>query len=121
VQRVLADVTPAFASVPVMTDDVRVNGSQVKTKGISVPVGQSKTVDVLLLSDGPTSGPWTVSAQVLTGQGMPTDLSFAFDRKTGQNGEKLHLTVTANVAGAKPFLVTSTLGTQKSYWVGVVN
>jgi hypothetical protein len=53
--------------------------------------------------------------------GLPsTALSFAFDRDAGINGEKLHLTITANQAGATPFVVTSTLGTQQTFWAGIV-
>lgn len=115
------DATPYFVSVPVMTDDISVVGRPGPTKGITIPVGQSKTVDVLLLSDGPTSGPWSLTARVIVGQGAPGDLGFAFDRTTGQNGEKLHLTITKNAAGAKPFIVFSTLGAKKTYWIGLVN
>ena len=59
----------------------------------------------------------------LTGQ-APT-LEFAWDRNTGVNGEKLHLTVkvtsaAALVKGAHPFTITSTLGKTKVSWPSLV-
>jgi hypothetical protein len=118
----MADAGPYFASVPVMNDAVTFQTYQTyTTKGVLVPVGQSVAVEVQLLSDGPTSGPWGVSAAVMPSSGLPsTALSFAFDRDAGINGEKLHLTITANQAGATPFVVTSTLGTQQTFWAGIV-
>jgi hypothetical protein len=115
----MADAGPYFVSVPVMNDAVTYE--TVSTKGVLVPVGKSVTVEVQLLSDGPTSGPWGVSAAVMPSSGLPsTALGFAFDRDAGTNGEKLHLTITANQAGATPFVVTSTLGTQQTFWAGLV-
>lgn len=111
------DGTPYFASVPIMTDVVHATAN-VATKGVKVAVGQSKTIEVQLFSDGPTSGPWTVSAKIAPGS--PPNATFAFDRTTGQNGEKLHLTVTATAAGTTAFIVTSTLGTRHTFWAGFV-
>jgi len=109
--------TPYFASVPIMNDEVSPPGDY-PTKGIQIAVGQSKTVDVQLWSDGPTSGPWTVDALVLPG--FPADaLAFAFNRSTGQNGEKLRLTITAKAASAVPFALVSTLGSKQTTWVGL--
>jgi hypothetical protein len=110
--------TPYFASTPVMNDEVAPPGLY-PAKGIQLAVGQSKTVEVLLWSEGPTSGPWTVEASVLPG--FPGGgLGFVFDRDAGTNGEKLHLTVTANEAGVFPFAITSTLGTRTTTWMGIV-
>jgi hypothetical protein len=110
-----ADATPYFASVPIMTDDLMVFGNA--TKGVKIPVGQSKTIDVELWSDGATSGPWTVSAKLQLG--MAPDPQFTWDRTTGTNGEKLHLTITPTAAGAKTFIITSKLGTKTTFWAGV--
>jgi hypothetical protein len=93
---------PYFVSVPVVNDqvDVKLGGtpapgildfSQGTTTGVLVPVGGNKTIDVELLSDGPTSGAWTVSA----GSAYGTGFTLAFDKTTGQNGDVLHLTITA--------------------------
>jgi len=110
------DSTPYFASVPIMNDLVSPLGL-FPTNGIQLPVGTSKTVEVWMFSDGPTSGPWSVAATVLAGPANA--LGFAFDRDAGINGEKLHLTVTANQAGSFPFALVSTLGAKQTTWVGI--
>jgi hypothetical protein len=94
-----------------------------KTKGIVVPVGQSKTIDVNLFSDGPT-GEWTViAAQPPTRISTPT-LKLALDKNKGKNGDTLHLTITATAEdptyGASPFALVSTQGGVAHYWFGVV-
>jgi hypothetical protein len=111
------DSTPYFASVPIMNDQVSAPGSY-PTNGIRLEVGTSKTVEVWMFSDGPTSGPWSVAAMVLA-PSPANALGFAFDRDAGTNGEKLHLTVTANQAGSFPFAIVSTLGAKQTTWVGI--
>jgi hypothetical protein len=96
-----------------------------QTKGVQIPIGSSKTIDLDLYSDAPTSGPWTVSAYDLTSDffGEPPALSFGFDKATGQNGDVLHLTITAMATspmGAAPFWVQCDLGASTTRWVGVV-
>lgn len=73
----------------------------IQVKGVHIPVGQSATVDVGFYSDGPTSGPWTLS----WGQGSPflptppTYLDAKIDYTTGQNGQVAHVTVTPKSMG----------------------
>jgi hypothetical protein len=73
----------------------------VQVKGVHIPVGQSATVELGFYSDGPTSGPWTVS----WGEGSPflptppTYLNATIDHPTGQNGQIAHATVTPTSAG----------------------
>jgi hypothetical protein len=112
------DSSPYFASVPVMNDDV--SSTLGTTKGIKVASGDSAVVEVDLFSDGPTSGPWTVAAEVYPGNNPASALTFKFDKTMGQNGDILHLTVTPHQSGAIPFVLTSTLGTKSSIWLGVV-
>ncbi len=121
-----------FNAGPVMNDDVTLDVSAlgagiVNTKGTSIAVGKSKTIELDLFSDGPTSGPWTVSAIDMLAQytKQPPTLDFKFDRNTGVNGEKLHLTITVKsaatlVTGAHPFLLTSKLGTHVNTWPALV-
>ena len=121
-----------FQSGPVQNDDVmftlppNFGGGDVATKGVTIPVGKSKAIEVDLFSDGPTSGPWTVSAEdTLAKFGAGATLDFAWDRTTGVNGEKLHLTVTVKsastaVPGAHPFTIVSTLGSKRAIWPGLV-
>jgi hypothetical protein len=66
------------------------------TEGISVPLGTSRAVEVDLFSDAPVTDPWTETAidvdSVL--YHMPTELTFSWDQGSGNNGDKLHLTIT---------------------------
>jgi hypothetical protein len=114
-----------FNSVPVLHDTITVPSiygtGLVTTKGVTIAVGKSKTVEVDLFSEAPTSGPWSVRAVETDGA---TSLSFKFDKTTGLNGDKRNLTITvvsANAgAGAESFALISTLGTQRNLWAGFV-
>jgi hypothetical protein len=117
------DGLPYFNSMPVLTEKVTVGG-QVTTKGVTIPVGQSKTIEVDLFSDKSTGAGWNVSA--VDGaqlQNQPPELSFTWDKTNGQNGQKLHLTIKALKAsqyGAEGFIIESQLGASTSLWVGLV-
>jgi hypothetical protein len=125
-----------FQSTPVLPDTIAVvipalpglgplGGQTLHVLGVTIPVGKSKTIDVDLWSDSDTGGPWSVSAVDVLAQrnlGAPT-LGFAWDRTKGQNGEILHLTITAmsaSLLGASPFQVISTNGAQQFTWTGTV-
>jgi hypothetical protein len=121
-----------FNSAPVLPETITVTSSftgTIVTKGVTIPVGQSKTIEVDLFSDGPTNGPWTVSADDLLyayygGYGLARTLSFQWDRTQGVNGEKLHLTVTVNsasiVGGFHAFMITSKQGNRVTVWPGAI-
>jgi hypothetical protein len=121
-----------FDAAPVLTESVTLNSAitgSITTKGVTIPVGQSKTIEVDLFSDGDTGGPWQVTADDLLykyygSYGFPKTLSFAWDRTQGQNGEKLHLTVTVTAAsligGGHAFMITSTKGQRQAVWPGLV-
>src|SRR5262249_2893476 len=119
---------PFFAAVPVLSDTVKVTsyGQTILTKGASIAVGQSKTIDVVLYSDAPV-GPWTIAAADAPYYGVPPTqqhLSFAFDETHGTNGDHVKLTITVQSydaqSGAAPFVVTSTIGQHTNTWFGVV-
>jgi hypothetical protein len=121
-----------FDAAPVLSETVTVSSSitgDFTSKGITIPVGQSKTIEVDLFSDGDTGGPWQVSAADLLSTyygsyGLPTSLSFAWDATQGQNGDKLHLTITvtsASVIGnAHAFMITSSKDGRQAVWPGLV-
>jgi hypothetical protein len=114
---------PYFNSMPVLTDSVSIGG-QFTTKGVTIPVGQSKTIEVDLYSDKNTGGAWNVSAiDAAQLQQQPAELSFTWDKTSGQNGQKLYLTVkvlAASQYGVESFIIESQLGGQSSLWVGLV-
>ena len=121
-----------FDSAPVLPETVTFSSTitgTITSQGITIPVGQSKTIEVDLFSDGDPGGPWTVTADDVLykyygSYGITQSLSFAWDRTQGLNGEKLHLTVTVTaasiIAGAHAFMITSSNGTRQAVWPGLV-
>jgi hypothetical protein len=112
-----------FNSAAILDERVILEGKP--TKGITIAVGARAVVDLALYSDGPTSGPWNVSAHDLSEDvGGPKVLDFSFDRTRGVNGERLHMTI--EVLGVDPqfggegFVVESELNGQTTYWYGFV-
>jgi hypothetical protein len=123
---------PFFDSAPVLDETVTFTSGltgKVTTKGVTIPLHQSHTIEVDLFSDAATGGPWTVSADDLLSKlygsfGIAPSLSFQWDRTQGTNGEKLHLTITVTGAsilgGAHAFVIASTLGNRTYQWPGIV-
>ena len=114
-----ADHSPYFNSMPVLKDDISLGG-QGTTKGVHIPVGSTGTIEVDLFSDADTGGPWTVSASDTSGAGA---ITFSWDRTTGQNGEKLHLTINAvqkTQYGAAGFIIKSKMNGRTTSWLGLV-
>ncbi len=111
-----------FNTAPVLNDKVTFDydGFSSSTKGVHIPVGESKTVELDLFSEAPTPGPWTVTVHEEGG----SNLDLSLDKSKGQNGDKLQLTIKVNskntTYGAELFMIESTLGTQSSLWVGMV-
>jgi hypothetical protein len=106
-----------FQSYPKMQDMLTINtrGGMVTALGAEIGVGQSKTIELDLSSTSKTSGPWTVRVFDTSSTGN-TYLNFAFQECngasacTGQNGTKLHMTITVMMAGRRgyePFLIES--------------
>jgi hypothetical protein len=84
-------------SAPIASD----NGT-LMTRAVHIAVGASKTIEVDLFADT-TTLPWSVEAQdVASLHGAPAELAFAWDKTTGGNGDKLHLTITRLRAGGEP-------------------
>jgi hypothetical protein len=124
---------PFFSSAPVLDETVTFTSAltgRITTQGVTIPVGQSRTIEIDLFSDAPTSGPWTVSAEDVFstkfgGFGLQKTLSFQWDRTQGTNGDKLHLTITVMgamplIGGAHAFVIHSTLGNRTHSWPGLV-
>lgn len=120
---------PYFNSVPVLTDNVTIDfggmGGQAQTQGVQIPVGKSKTIEVDLFSDAPT-GSWTVQAEDANAlNGGSPDLTFSWDKQTGNNGDKLMLTITRVKNGpynGSEFLIWSEKSqTNANLWFGFVS
>jgi hypothetical protein len=126
--------TPYFNSEPLFADTVAVADAAIgtfSTRGVTIPLGSTKTITVRLYSAFATSGPWDVSAVDATSAmfgGNPA-LSFSFDRSQGRNGDVLHLTIHAMASsplGLAPFWIVNDLGPRgapgsaRTSWVGVV-
>lgn len=116
-----------FNSVPVVSDTVTASWyfGDVQTQGVKLALGQTRTIDVQLFSNAPTSGPWHVEvydyAEVYGGA---PNLKMSFNTNTGSNGDVLKLTIKALKKdaefGAAPFYIESTLGNASNLWMGVV-
>jgi hypothetical protein len=117
---------PYFNAVPVTTDMLSTTqafGHDIR--GFKISAGDKRVIEIDLLSDGPTNGPFDVSVEDITplnpDESPPLDVSL--DRKSGLNGEKLHLTVTVasdtSIAFAG-FRLQSTQGNQEFVWYGLV-
>jgi hypothetical protein len=115
---------PFVGAYPVMPDTVTVPMAGTG-EGVIIPVGQSKTVEVDLFSFEPTAD-FNVLARQSSAVNPPT-LTFTWDKTSGKNGDKLHLTiksVTAGSAGYDTFIIVTSLpgttDTQKPAWAGIV-
>ncbi|GAC1351237.1 MAG: hypothetical protein NVSMB1_02340 [Polyangiales bacterium] len=101
---------PYLNAAPAAIDDivtVKHLDSTIKAKGVRVPVGQTKTIEVDLFSDAAMGAPWSIIATVgnsaattvsdpSTSSGPPVEVTL--DREQGNNGDKLKLTLKANHA-----------------------
>lgn len=113
---------PYFNAVPQLLDEGVVPNLGV-TEAVAIPVGESRTIPVRLWSDAPTPGAWAVHVAEVEPAGETPALKLAFDRAFGQNGDTIHLTITATrrpTSGYAPFVVISSLGATDHVWAGGV-
>jgi hypothetical protein len=98
------------------------------TKGIHILPGQSKTFPIGYYSDGPTSGPWTITlneGNPLFGpqQGDGSNIAMSVDVPQGVNGDKAYVTVTVTTAGqmgAELISIQSNLGQGEGHWMPIL-
>jgi hypothetical protein len=121
------DQAPYFNAVPEWPDTVTIMAGTMSrtTKGVTIPLGQTKSVTLDLLSDGHVEGGWRVSAYDLDAwHGSRRRLHFHFDKQFGNNGDKIQLAITALTQDptfkAEPFLIVSRRGRQTNLWPGIV-
>jgi len=117
--------TVYFNAAPVLPDNIAFPGFGTM-KGVKIAIGDSKTIDVDLFSDGDTGGPFDVQAfdfnQLM---GQPANLELSLDRDSGYNGEILHLTISPQAKGefgANIFVLMSGQGggAPPNWWIGLV-
>lgn len=130
---------PYFNAMPVLPDDVgfgRPSLPVVHTKGVIVPVGESRTIDVDLYSDREMAVPWKVSAATFETLSLDVgadasgfelvprwDVDFSFDRTSGSNGATLHLTirrVRPSPYGSAVVVLESNSTDEIQYWPFIV-
>lgn len=110
-----------FNAAPVLPDVIHLAGG-LTPKGVKIPVGQSRTIDLQLFSDGPTDD-FQVSATELSLFGDGNGLLMWLDQDHGRNGQTLHLTIQVlegNASKAEAFVITSSLGGRETNWYGMV-
>jgi hypothetical protein len=120
-----------YNTLPVMPDILTVTsrGGTINPKGVEIPVGASKTIELDLFSMAPTSGKWTVRLIDSSSTGS-TYLSPTFQECpgmstcTGQNGDKLHVTIKVLAAARRnyePFFIESKMSAGVyNLWAGIV-
>lgn len=95
-----APATAYVEATPELDDDVMVptfDGPSVLTKGVSIPIGSTKTVTLDLWSDRPT-GDFQLEAQVWSGN--PGDVEVVLDKNFGHDGDKVGLQIHVVAAGS---------------------
>jgi hypothetical protein len=120
---------PYFNSYPTLPDMVTLGGTDwgapITVPGVLIPVGGTKTIEIVLQSEAPTSGPWTVTATDLSSyQGASAATELTLDKSSGQSGDVLHLTIKVlakdPTLGGEGFLLSSTLRGQNNLWFAAV-
>ncbi len=115
-----------FNASPETIDQIPLNfgpGGSLLLDGVNIPVGSSKTIALDLFSDADTGGPWDVQVQDASGMAGGGQLGLSLDHASGQNGDKLQLTIKnerGSQYGVNIFFVTSSLGNNGHYWLGLV-
>ena len=118
-----ADTTTYFNAMPVLPDKLT-TFQNIVTKGVNIPVGTPKTIDIDLFSDAPTVGNILVSAQAYTRTGM-APVTITLDKSSGLNGEVIHATLTStaaftNKSKTATLVVTAANGTRQNIWIGLL-
>lgn len=113
-----------FNAAPVLLEDVPISfaGWSSTTKGVRVPVGETRSVELDLFSEAPTPA-WSLKVvDWATALGGAPELAFALDRDHGANGDKLSLALTRlrpGAIGGSRFLVYSyTPAHAVTFWIG---
>ena len=120
--------TPYVEAAANMSDiQLSTGGGTLTTRGVTIPVGSQMDVEVDLYSDAPTAD-WTVIAYDVAShyQMQPAELQLTLDKTTGNNGDKLKLTIKRLAAaqnfGVSEFVLFSQVnGVNVGQWFGLVS
>jgi hypothetical protein len=119
-----APTTPFVGAAPQLNDDITLpshGGTSTTTKGVQVTLGTTKTIEVDLFSDVPTTADFSVEVQDAS---STATLAFQWDRQSGHNGDKLNLmitrTKTASARGSEIMLTTLVDSVPVSQWWGFI-
>jgi hypothetical protein len=121
-----ATTDPYFNSYAALPDSVTLQyGSAWKTKGVKIAVGETRTIEVVLHSQGQTAGPWHVKAWDMNDYlGSPANTTVSLDKTSGSDGDVLLLTIKVNSYdqsfGGAGFVLESTLNGQDNLSFGAV-
>lgn len=108
---------PFFAAYPELPDTVQFNGKT--TKGIKVPVGESRTIPVVLYADGDVPA-FTVSIATSAAE---ANVTYSLDKTSGGNGDRLMLTISRKASSPKGdwFAIATFHGKTQSWaWTAAV-
>jgi hypothetical protein len=104
---------PYFNSFPIMENIPIVNATY-QTRGVNIPIGQSKTIEIKLFSTAATKNTWAVSAVDWDSWffGTAPSLGLMLDNSEGRNGDTMHLTITPKRSdlGFEAFIIISHYG-----------
>jgi hypothetical protein len=116
-----------FNAYSTVAEPITLNyGGAWPTKGVKIPVGQMRTIEIVLASDGPTGGPWKVTAWDLNGYlgANAPNTVVTLDKTSGVAGDVLHLTIKVNSYdpsfGGAGFVLESTLNGQDNLSFGAI-
>lgn len=87
---------PYFGAAPDLTESVPLKLPDLEpyeTKGLRVPLHESRTVDVRLFATSPRSEFHVSAEEIPLAEGDAPTLGFEWDRQTGNDHEFLHLTI----------------------------
>jgi hypothetical protein len=109
-----AATPPYFNSMPAL-DVIPYGTTGYETRGLQIPLGSSRTIDLDLFSAGAVTNGWNVAAYAYEDfVGGTPSLAFSLNKTSGRNGDVLRLTITAlrsnPTLGVSPFIVLSTVG-----------
>jgi hypothetical protein len=121
-----APAAPYVAAAPLFGDvTFAVAGKPITTHGVKIANGSSATIELELFSDTATAD-WTVVVEDVASavQMLPAELSLTLDKTTGNDGDKLELTIKrlkdGQGGGSELVIVSKVGGETVSLWWGLV-